>query len=124
MFDMTTQEFFRDIPLSNYRVGYFKVLGWEEGKAKDITDISKAVVLEICLIPEHNAINQLSNSDDPNVLLTVPSGSKLIRVKAGDYWPYLSDLMPLDGALKKKARRNDEDEDFWDTPAIGYDEKL
>jgi hypothetical protein len=124
MFDMTTQEFFKDIPLSNYRVGYFKVLGWEEGKPKDITDISKAVVLEICLIPEHNAINQLNDSEDPNVLLTVPSGSKIIRVKAGDYWPFLSDMKPLEEMLREGRKKNEESEDFWTAPELDYDEKF
>lgn len=120
MIDMTTVDIFKDHVKSNYRVGYFKVLGWEEGKPKDITDISKAVVLEICLIPDNNAIQQLSDSRDENTLLTVPAGSKVIRVRAGDFWPFLADMMPLDDFVQGNCHKDDHDE----TNSLNYSSEL
>ena len=108
---MTAQEFFTKEWRSNYRVAYFKVTGWENGKPTDIVDIKEAVMLEICLIPCDTYVDELNDSDKrQNTLLTIPAGAKIVRVRAGDFWPMIPNMGSFSDYEKYKAQR-DENQD-------------
>lgn len=44
--------------------------------------------LEICLIPKGSFVQTIKTSDSKTELYTVPSGQKIIKLNAGDPWPF------------------------------------
>jgi len=74
---------------TRYKVAYFRAVNVklnESGMAETVNPRLPPEI-ELCLIPETAEIVQQPDSGSAQ-LFSVPAGAKIIRLKAGDLWPF------------------------------------
>lgn len=86
-------EFGFNVPLSGYKVAYFRVPKWESQENGLIN--GNPPTLEICLSPDDSDVGSFRNPTPQNkneVAFKIPPNSVIIKVKAGEPWPSIDKI--------------------------------